>query len=492
MHDPTPAPHLTRWFCVALLGATILGGGLRLYGLSTWSIWADELYSIRGVGSPETIPYSKRLGLVSVTLGLWAARADLESMNSQAPWQWRSLGIEEFGARIGPCLVGILTIPILGLAGRRVLGMHAAALVALLLAVSPWHLYWSQASRFYTQQFLFYNLALLWYFEATVRRSPGGFVRAMAAMVLAYLSQPPAIFLCLVFAGDWLLCRFRRQPVFLGKVGWISGVVAVAFCMGLNTVDNHVFAELWEKFGSLQGHGWKTIILGTIYKNHPMVVVFALLAGVGLWRSRLGLYLLGGAILPVIPLIILSFKPDFYVHVRYAFLVHFSFLALVALGLERIFAAVQPRFGLLVGGGATAAMLVTLLLNAYVYLGEGHAHRRRWREAFDYVKEHRQDGEAVAMLSSEPHIVGHYYLESPEVISFPTSQWKLHELDGPTWMVYPAVSATRGLQYGWIGKVAELKAYFDLRLVQPFSSIRVYYYRPSEDRVLPKRPQVGR
>ena len=43
--------------------------------------------------------------------------------------------------------------------------------LCLLLALSPWHLWMSQVSRFYMQLFLLYNLALLLYYQATMEGS---------------------------------------------------------------------------------------------------------------------------------------------------------------------------------------------------------------------------------------------------------------------------------------------------------------------------------
>jgi hypothetical protein len=32
--------------------------------------------------------------------------------------------------------------------------------------------------------------------------------------------------------------------------------------------------------------------------------------------------------------------------------------------------------------------------------------------------------------------------------------------------------------FPWLNELADLKAYYDLRILQPFSSIRVYYHTP--------------
>ena len=91
--------------------------------------------------------------------------------------------------------------------------------------MAPWHIYWSQLGRYYTQQFLFYNLALIWYFDATRRQRRGLFVAAMVCAVLGFMTQPTGLMIVGVFVLDWLIGLLRRDPVRLGVFGWTGAAV---------------------------------------------------------------------------------------------------------------------------------------------------------------------------------------------------------------------------------------------------------------------------
>ncbi len=482
--NDSPSPLKLFWLCLLLI--TTLAGGMRLYNLSDYSFWEDELYSVRSASAPlSNWQISKQFGYIPTTLGLWADGAQINEITWDNVDQWQALGVRPFGARIGSCVVGILTIPLLCLVGRRLLGDRATLIAALLLAVSPWHLFWSQAARFYTLQFLFYNFALIWYLRTCRERSNRLPILAGLAILLAYLSQPPALLISLVLAADVILCLVRREPIKLSPLGWIAGIAAVALCTGLHLYDSIYSAENWDAWGKLQGHTWKVIAASMVLRNGPVIVTLAILSAIGLLRSktRLTLYLAAGATLPVLALMALTFKDGMYVHERYDFIVHYAWLALAALGLAAAWdAAAKQNFGTPLAAATTAAIVVSMLWTDLAYYTHGHGNRRRWDEAFTYVQQHRQPGEAVATLSSQSTPIARYYLQTNDLLpfaDFPTSPEKLDALTQPTWLVLPAVSATRGELFPWLNDRADLKRYYDLRILQPFASIRVYYHTPT-------------
>ncbi len=489
-------PLTTMGLCLWLVIATVLGGALRLYKLDRWSFWEDELFSISTVTddglAEDTDPptaentrrfatqWSKWLGYVPIEIGLRWSGADVDGASARRPHEWQAHGINEWRARIGPCIIGIASIPILAWASIRLIGTRGAAIVALLLAVSPWHLFWSQASRFYTLQFLFYNLALVMYFSATTDRSRQRYLVAMLMVVLAYMAQPPALLIGLVFAGDYVLGWLRRKPIPLGVFEWLVGLGALTLCLTMHFRDAVVAATNWEKWASLEGHGPLILFLGTIWENNIVIVGVAMLAAMGLARSqpRLVPYLVMGAVLPVLAIITLA-ATGTYAHTRYGFPMHFSWLLLAALGLTATYDMVRPRFNAVLAGMSVAALLAALLLVDLTYLTAGYGQRRRWAEAFTYIQSRKNPGDQIA---SERTLIAQYYLQSAEVAEFPRSPKALHEIDQPTWLILPAVSATRGEMYPWLNDHATFKAYFDVRVVQPYSSVRVYYYDPAAAR----------
>jgi len=487
-------PAAIRFFWLYLLLVTALACGMRLYNLGDYSFWEDELYTVRSAttqGPWRMYLQPKQIGYIPSTLGLWADGVKLDEITWDNIDQWQALGIRPFAARIGPCIVGILTIPLLCLAGRKLLGDRATLIAALLLTVSPWHLFWSQAARFYTLQFLLYNLALIWYLRTCRERSNRLAFLAGLAVFLAYLSQPPALMISLVIAADVVFCLIRRAPINLTAFGWAAGITAVALCTALQLYHMKYAGNDWDAWGELQGHTWKIIAASMILRNEPVLVALAGLSALALLRSnsRLVFYLAAGALLPVLALMALSFKQDLYIHERYAFIVHYAWIALAAIGLAAAWDVVsKEHFGLPLAGATTAAIVVSMLWTDLAYYTHGHGYRRRWQEAYAYIRAQRQPGEDVASFSAIHTPDARFYLETDDVLpyaEFPTSPEQLAALKRPTWLVLPAVSATRGELFPWFNDAADLKRYYDLRILQPFTSIRVYYYRPDAAAVPP-------
>jgi len=479
--DPQRA-RLTAWFIVMLLLVTTFAAALRLYKLGEPGFWEDELFTLRDVadlkGKAINAP-AKVLGYVPTAIGLWANGVDITAARPDEPTQWRSLGFTEWPSRIGSCVVGILTIPVLVWFSRRLLGWRGAILLGLLIAVAPWHIQWSQSARFYALQMLFYSLCLILYFEGTDRGSIRRLLAAYVCLLLAFMSQPPAILIVAVFAADWLVALIRRHPVRLGWSGWISGIVVVAICMGLfiyGTTGGR--ARDWERFARSDGHKPLILVMGTAYLLYAPLVAFALTCVWMLWRqrrTRLGWYLLLAIVAPLACLIGLYFKQ--YVHTRYAFIVLYPCAALAALGLDEIYEAVRPRVGRLAGWSAALFVILALLLVDYAYFTGGHAWRERWEPAFAYIEKHNTQHWPVA---SERQMIAQYYLRGETtLVAWPGSAEKLAAIDHPLWLIHRAESATLGKLDQWVEQSTELKAYFDSRIIQPFSSIRVHYYRPA-------------
>ncbi len=457
----------------AVLGCTLLAAALRLYHLDAASFWVDECNTIRATMMLPEVNRSKVFGYIPTAIGLRLFGVPLERGLADRPHRWQALGITEWRARLASCLIGILTVPVLMLASRRLLGQRAAVWLGLLLAIAPWHIYWSQAARFYTQQFLFYNLALVLYFRATAGAHRGLFAAAMACALLAFLSQPPALVIVGVFVIDWLATRLRGEPVRLGRFGLMAGAAMLALAAAALGLDMLQRTEQWTQFVHDQYQTPVKILLGTAYMTTPAVVLLAMLAAVATDDApRRRLYLLAAALLP--PLAFAGVSLVAYVGLRYAFVSLYAWLALAALGIERMQAALE-RYGQRWLAWAPGLMIAAVLaMFDYGYYTAGYGFHPRWREAFAYVRRHRQPGQAVA---THPH-VGFYYLQDPGVLPLPRRPERLATLSGPTWIVVEVSDAIGGERHLWLDDHADLRAYFDARVVQPVSSVRVYYYEP--------------
>lgn len=465
-------------FWLWIVAATILAAGLRLHNLGKASLWIDEVYTVLACTDLSTMHRSKVLGYLPTYAALYAAGIDPPTLGETSAWAGR--GVNEWLARIGACAIGIATIPLVGLASRRMLGATAAGFVAALLAVNPWHIYWSQAARFYTLEFLFYTLSLIFYFTATQRGSRARFVLAMAMFVLAFLSQPPAVVILAVFGADWAISFLRREPVRLGLFEWCAGTIAVGLCALLLKLDVSDAPEQWSRFVAFAqpqaSHPPHKFAAGVVYIAGPALVV----AAVGTaWsirtsRTRLAWYLLLAAALPVILFAIWSVRNA--VGSRYAFVCLFGLVGLAAVGAERLYAMLSRRAGVLAGLTPLAVLAAAPAPTLLSYYTTGHGFHPRWREAFDAVRKELRPDDVVSVRHP---LLGAYYLRDAATVTFlPRDKAELDSLGRRVWVVIEADNSGMAGNGRWLKEISSLHEALDLRVPQPVGELRVYLYEP--------------
>lgn len=136
----------------------LLGFGLRVYRLDYQSMWWDEIMTVArsGMTIPELIQNlidsRTHLPLYFLLLQVWS-----------------EIGRSEFVLRYFSVMCGVLTIPLLYQTGRLLAGHPSGLLAAFLLAISPFHIWYSQEARMYT--FLALNaLAAHWFLLRLLRQ----------------------------------------------------------------------------------------------------------------------------------------------------------------------------------------------------------------------------------------------------------------------------------------------------------------------------------
>jgi uncharacterized membrane protein len=133
-----------------LLLITFIGACLRLYELGSNSLWFDEAISVWFSGKPlEEIIIKQKSGdvhppLYYLFLSLWTGVA----------------GSEEFEVRLLSAIFGILSIPLLYLIAKRLFSGTPALISAFILAISPFHIYYSQEARMYSPLTFFVLLSI--------------------------------------------------------------------------------------------------------------------------------------------------------------------------------------------------------------------------------------------------------------------------------------------------------------------------------------------
>ena len=165
MTHPRPSQQtVRRWLLIAIVA---LAGGLRIYRIGAESLWLDEAFSVWLARQPA----GEMLG--------WIVRIDQHPPLYYGLLRiWMRLGDDPATLRALSALCGTLTIPVLYRLGRRLAGPPVGLLAALLLALSPFHVRFSQEVRMYALLSLngalaFYGLACLLTDPRLAQAGPG-------------------------------------------------------------------------------------------------------------------------------------------------------------------------------------------------------------------------------------------------------------------------------------------------------------------------------
>ncbi len=181
---------------------TIAGGSLRFQDLGRDSLWYDEAFS----ALQAQLPFGELLQSVAQDVHPPLYHLLLHGV--------LAFGDSEVALRIPSALFGTLSIPLLYLLGRAWFSGPVGVLAALLLAISPAHIWHSQDARMYT--LLTFEGILAWYFFGRLLKAPrlslwvGYFLVAEAILYTHYYG----VLLLLPQTGVVLLLRHREE------IGW--------------------------------------------------------------------------------------------------------------------------------------------------------------------------------------------------------------------------------------------------------------------------------
>jgi len=351
---------------------TILAAALRLYKLGEWSVWVDEAHTYRDV--------------VSTGESFWGSEVRNYPLSYLLLRGLLALGMpsSEGWLRLPFAFFGILSIPALGLLGRSLVGPRAALVAALLLAVSPWHIFWSQNARSYSMVLFFALLAAAGFYGGMQPRSAPMVLTALGLTLVAGLCHPSAYILLsgLLAYGFWANRRRATELSTLQK--WLPALILV-----LLVILTWVLLPLIEHVRSVKPdfslfHLIQTLVF---FVRTPLLV--AALGGALLLLDRghrAGSFLLCWVVVPLLVLAVLASVVQ-KVNAQYAFytLPGFCLLAaVVVLALaERI--RVAGFRGHLLRVVPLGILLFDMAGHTYLYFQKYYGERPRWREARDYI-----------------------------------------------------------------------------------------------------------
>lgn len=441
-----------------VLGLTVIlliALGLRAYGVIAFPFEQDELY---------TIEESTNLFNTQLMPGIQARPLFFFLEHPLVT----NLPQTEAILRLLPLLFGIVGVWVTWLLARQVLDERAALLATLLAALSPWHMYASAFTRYYS---LTYLLAALVYWllpRAIDSDKPKNYLLAMVPLLLGAWTHPSFVFpvagaiLALCFfrpisttgtpVSDPTLAAARVEWTWPTKNGWL-------FLWGPFLV---LSAVLWGVIQSIHGsaavdNGGDRGLLATFRLVPAMIdwmtpTIFVagavgalLMAGSSVAvRRRFGVMTLMGVFVMLVALFGLAFITSIYADYGMAALP----LVFVAVGglLQWILDLIPQAKQRLLSYAFGAIILIGTLPSVISYLSDGT--RFDYRPAFDRIAvENQRAGKDNAVLAWPIILFRHYApdLRGHELLPDVPRLDSLLDQEKETWAV---VSVKR---YGIVG-----------------------------------------
>ena len=212
--DTRPWQPSLRAELAGLLALTAAGTILRFYRLGAQSLWLDEAISVNSASHP----------LLSIAAGR-AGDNHTPPLYYLLLHAWMAMGKSEAGLRALSALLGVVSIPVLYLMGKRITDSRAAFAAAGLLAFSPFHLRYSQEARMYTLVTLLV-LGMVYFWLGALRRGglsywAGFALFALLSIYTHYYALLAVLALDATFIWQW---RRHRQE----RLAWIGAHLLIA------------------------------------------------------------------------------------------------------------------------------------------------------------------------------------------------------------------------------------------------------------------------
>jgi 4-amino-4-deoxy-L-arabinose transferase-like glycosyltransferase len=489
-------PHLIRLGALAII---LVGLALRLYTLSSESLWYDELLQLDiAQGNP---PGEGGLDSIFPRLPGHAA-VPLDYIIS---YFWVKLGQSEGWVRLPAVIVGTLTLPLIYQLGRSLLGPTDGLLLMALLAVSPFHLRYSQEVRPYALVVMGVTLAVYGFWRLRQTGRWRYFIPLQVGVLIFSLAHFFAwvifIPLFMLLAIDFMGSQNRSHPAKLA--GLLLATCILPLAIMLATGWGGLFYTLKgfgealvepEKFTTAadqkldRGEGpqvnesfVKFELLTPLAGRDADTALwlFNLLAGLGLFyliarrKYALSILLSLWLILSVVAIIIFLVSRGAFFASRYVIAILPAYLILLAVGilaLPRWLKCAEPRWLSPVAFLLLSGMVV---INSAVGLNQLYQNetKENWRLVGEFIVKNAQPGDTVIAMRAEPAINWYY----PQAWAAPNYFWTLAEIQETaaqarrSWVVLSIFSSTvDGPVKAWLSEQGAIR--FDLDPV-----ITVYY-----------------
>ncbi|MBK6941165.1 MAG: glycosyltransferase family 39 protein [Planctomycetes bacterium] len=350
----TPAGAASPTLGVGVLFAVVVAALVRVPFLFGYGIDDDEFYTLRNA---ETLLATPTPDAVShFPLSFAATRACIE---------WFGLG--QFGLRLVPVVTGVLAVWALARVGRRVVGERAGVSAALVLALWPWHQYYSGLARYYAPLFLAAIFVLDASWRVIERKEWKALPLGLVALGLGSLVHP-SLPLSLGGAVGLRGARRKRGMSLTRPLLAILAVGVVFVTVASLAPEDSPIKRVLSGAG---GHGYDAARLGFGLAFNVTTVVFALAAigAVAIARRAPAafVFLVSATALPLVTLIALTLVGS-EVQPRYAMAGMPALVLLAGVGLDALVPVARARLA------TASACLLPLVPGVISHLADGDRH----------------------------------------------------------------------------------------------------------------------
>ncbi len=383
---------------ISLLLIILASYALRAFHLGFQSLWRDEVDAMRFATQP-----------LPQLLRMFVRPGENGPLYFLLLRPWLSVaGRSEFALRYFSLLWSVLAVALLYVLARRWAGRKAAALAALLLAVSPYQIWYGQEGKMYAMitalvLFTFYSLTRafedggLWWLAAWLSASVSLYVHTLAALVI-----PLALVLALIRWRDVkrhlvgaLFCFGGMALPYLPLAWWHAKLLeSPKFHPGFPFVPFHTMLEILL-------NGYSGGILGVLAKGMLFPPMVLLLGGLLFYRDRkISASVAAWLLLPPLMVYLVSLRVPLFAD-RYLIWVEPAFALTLALGylaVERPNKAVaQVLLGMTLGASLIGIVQQTAPIKS------------DFRGAASFVRSRRQPGDLYIFLMPYVRYTYHYY-----------------------------------------------------------------------------------
>lgn len=389
-----------------LLGIIACALALRLNQLGVASLWADEGLTAWLVELPfiEMLKMQKRIEMTP-------------PLYNCLMYVWAGLfGTSEPALRLPSVLLGVASVFLIFRLGQSLYDARTGVFAAALLALSPYHIGYSQEARSYSL-LVFLSLWSCWSLSQLMRQlTPWrriSYVLVTTAMlythlyaVFVVLAQVVAFLLVRPWMRERLAIGLRDGALLLLGVGLLYVPWMWVTVIWLRTIGD---GKLW-----ITWNGWETIVFTYSYYagGFVLLTLLAALALLGVRRygsRRFGTWLCVGLLVAcvVLPVAMSRFWRPFFVD-RYGIVALMGLYLLAAAGI-----ALRHRLA-----AVTMAVLLGLMLPGAVRVGtSAYWKRTDWRTLGATLQEHADAHDVLVLDLSYAEFVLTYYLQRPDLYS---------------------------------------------------------------------------